>query len=351
MKQLTRIAVLSLLTFLASAGAMECEPQVHVLVGSRLPAEGGTTDAPSSPLTSPFGIDFNSHGEMYIVELAGGRIHRLTENGTLSRIAGDGSKGYSGDEGPAEHATFNGMHNVAISNTDDVYIADSWNHCIRRISAKTGTITTFAGTGAAGFRGDGAAAQNATFDFVMCIAFDPACEHLYIADINNHRIRAIDMKTNIVRTVAGNGKTGVPQNGDDAVASPLVDPRAVSADSNGNVYVLERGGHALRLVTPNGKIRTIAGTGEPGLQDGPALHAQLNAPKHLCLANDGQLFIADDKNHAIRRYDPRSNTLTTVLGHGSGKHAIRLRNPHGVAFENGRLYVVDMGHNRILRIE
>jgi len=346
-----RSVALLFLTFSTTAAAQEREPAVTVVVGNKLPSEGGAADAPASPLTAPFGVDFDSKGNMYIVELAGGRVHRLRPDGSLSTIAGDGSKGYSGDGGPAEQATFNGMHNVAISKTDDIYIADSWNNCIRKISAESGEITTFAGTGEAGFSGDGGPAAEAAFNYVMCITFAPDCGYLYVADINNRRIRVIDMQTNIVSTVAGNGEKGIPQDGALATESPLIDPRAVTADADGNVYVLERGGHALRLVTADGRIRAVAGTGEKGHHDGPALQAQFGSPKHLCLADGGVIYIADDQNHAIRKYDPQSESVTTVLGHAPGDQSTRLKNPHGVAWEAGKLYVVDMGHDRILRVE
>lgn len=348
---LCRIVPAIILALPSAAAAQEREPQVTVVVGNRLPSEGGRPDAPASPLRSPFGVDFDSHGTMFIVELEGGRVHRLEADVAFSTIAGDGSRSYSGDGGPAAGATFNGMHNVAVSGADDIYIADSWNHCVRKIDAQTGIITTFAGTGEKGFGGDGGPADRATFDFVMCITFDPLYERLYIADINNRRIRVIDMATKIVTTVAGNGEKGAPEDGANAVDSPLVDPRAVTADAHGNVYVLERGGHALRIVTPDGRIRTVAGTGRQGHRDGPAPEALFGAPKHLCLGENGVVYIADDQNHAVRKYDPHSNTVTTVLGHAPGDRSTRLKNPHGVTWKAGRLYVVDMGHDRILRID
>ncbi len=327
------------------------EAVVEVLIGNRLPEEGGQAEPPMSPLTSPFGVDFDSQGNMIIVELEGGRVHRFDTDGVLHKIAGDGSRTYSGDGGPAAAATFNAMHNVAIAKSDDIYIADSWNNCIRKIDAGTGIITTFAGTGESGFSGDGGPATEATFTYVMCITFSPDERYLDIADINNHRIRRIDMATNIVTTIAGNGEKGVPSDGALAIESPLVDPRAVTSDTNGNVYVLERGGHALRMVTPDGRIHTIAGTGEKGFRDGPALQAMLGAPKHLCRGEEGTLIIADDQNHAIRQYDPQSQTVTTLLGQGHGDPDIRLKNPHGVTFANNRLYISDMGHDRILTLE
>ncbi|MEZ6147735.1 MAG: hypothetical protein R3B91_20365 [Planctomycetaceae bacterium] len=170
----------------------------------------------------------------------------------MTKFAGDGSRTYTGDGGPAANATFNAMHNLAIAKSDDIYIADSWNNCIRKIDAKTGIITTFAGTGESGFSGDGGPANEATFTYVMCITFSPDERYLDIADINNHRVRRIDMATNIVTTIAGNGEKGVPTDGAIAMESPLVDPRAVTSDEEGNVYILEREamrcGSSLRMV-------------------------------------------------------------------------------------------------------
>ena len=345
------LTVVTLLIAWLPVGAMEPAPEVTVVVGSLSPDEGGNANAAKSPLDAPFGVDFDRAGNMVIVELAGSRVHRLAKDGGLATIAGDGSMAYGGDGGPAAKATFNGMHNVAITPSGDILIADSWNHCVRKIDAKSGLITTIAGTGAPGFGGDGGPATKAGFDYVMCITLSPDAGRLHIADLKNRRIRVIDMKTGIVDTVAGNGEQGVPADGAVARTSPLVDPRAVAADADGTVYVLERGGHALRAVTPDGTIRTVAGTGQRGFRDGPALEAQLNSPKHICLDAAGNVYIADDANEAIRKYDPRSKTLTTVVGRGVGKPAVQLSKPHGVCIENGTLYVVDMGNNRILRVD
>lgn len=185
----------------------------------------------------------------------------------------------------------------------------------------------------------------------MCISLNPANDALYVADLKNLRIRVIDLTTKLVHTIAGNGEKGVPEDGADARLSPLVDPRAVAVDSRGVVYILERAGHALRTVTPDGKILTVAGNGKNGYRDGPALEAQFASPKHLCVDDRQNVYIADDLNEAIRKYDPQTKTVTTVVGQGHGRPALKLLHPHGVCFERETLYVVDTGNDRILQVE
>ena len=172
-------------------------------------------------------------------------------------------------------------------------------------------------------------------------------DKVYIADIQNRRIRVADLKANKVTTIAGNGKRGVPKDGIKAANAPLVDPRAEAPDSKGNVYVLERGGHALRVVRPNGKIFTVVGAGKKGRRDGLGKQATLGAPKHICVDDADNVYIADEANDLIRKFDPRTGKVSTVLGHGK----VKLDYPHGVTWEKGKLYVVDTGNNRILRIE
>ena len=323
----------------------------EIIVGGLMAEEGGNWDPMNSPLKSPFGVDFNTYGDMWIVELEGGRVHRFEVAGELHLAGGDGTKSYHGDGGNLGAATFNGMHNCAVTPNGDLYIADSWNHCIRKVNAATGVISTIAGTGQQGFSGDGGPATAATFDFVMCITLNPANDVLHIADLNNHRIRALDLTSGLLTTVAGNGKKGIPKDGDVAVQSPLVDPRAVAEDSQGRIWILERSGHALRVVLPDGTIQTVAGTGTKGFVDGRGLISQFGSPKHLCLDDADNVYLADDENAAIRRFDSRTHEVTTILGKGQGDARIKLSHPHGVTWEQGWLYVVDMGHNRILRMK
>lgn len=339
-----------LLVMVSGRNSSAADQPVEFIVGGLMLAEGGTWQPAESPLLRPFGVDFDQHGRMFVVELEGGRVFRMDPEMELRQISGDGTESYNGDGGLAAKATYNGMHNVAVEQDGDVLIADSWNHCVRRIDAQTGIVSTIAGTGKKGFSGDDGPAVNATFDFVMCITLNPAGKVLHIADLNNRRIRAVDLATGNVTTVAGNGSKGIPADGSAAATSPLVDPRAVAADSAGSVYILERGGHALRVVRPDGLIHTVAGTGVKGTQDGIALQAQLNSPKHLCVDHRDRVIIADDENAAIRLFDPAAGTVSTVLGRGNGDARIRLLHPHGVCCEGDWIYVVDTGNNRILRM-
>jgi sugar lactone lactonase YvrE len=314
-------------------------------------------------LTAPFGVDFDQKGNLYLVEMTGHRVRRLEPGGLLSIVAGTGASGSKGDNGPAVNAEFNGIHNLGISPKDStaIYLADTWNNCVRKIDSTTGRVTKVAGTGDKGFAGDGGPAVSAKFGGIYCASFDPAGEQLYLADLDNRRIRVVNMKSGLVRTVAGNGQKGVPADGAVAVEAPLVDPRAVIADASGRVYVLERSGHALRVVEPDGRIRTVVGTGEKGNSgdDGPALKATMNGPKHLCFDREGRVIVADTENHVIRRYSPSDGTIVRIAGRGRAGFngvggpalQVELRQPHGVyVHPDGTLYISDSGNNRVLKI-
>lgn len=331
-----------------------------------LVAGGGThgADAPAKEcaLKEPFGVEFLPDGTMAIIEMvSGNRLLRVDKSGKLTVIGGTGVKGYSGDGGHAKAAQINGVHNIAVTPSGDIYLSDTWNHRVRKIDGRTGTITTVAGTGTKGFSGDGGPADKADFSSVIQIALDPGAKHLYVADIDNKRIRRITLATGVVETVAGNGKAGRPEDGSLAKESPLSDPRAVVPAEDGSFYILERNGNALRFVDVEGRIRTVAGTGAKGASGdgGPALDATMSGPKHLCLDRDGTVIIADAENHVVRRYDPKSGRITRIAGTGKkgtaglggDPLACELARPHGVTIgPDGLLYITDSYNNRVLRI-
>jgi len=328
---------------------------------------GGGTKSPSCPakevaLKEPFGVEFTTEGEMIIVEMTKGqRVLRLDKSGAVHHVAGTGKKGAEGDGGDPKTATFNGIHNLAILPDGTLLLADSFNQRVRRISANRSIVDNFAGDGRKGFGGDGGPAVQASIGTPMQVALDAKNEWLYIADLPNHRIRRVNMKSGVIDTIAGNGKKGVPTDGQSALEQPLVDPRAVVPDNQGGCYILERNGNALRYVDAVGKIKTVVGTGQKGLSGdgGPALAATMNGPKHLCLDRDGTVLIADAENHVIRRFDPKSGVINRVAGTGKAGAAgvggdplaCEMRRPHGVTIgPDGTLYITDSYNDRILRI-
>ena len=325
---------------------------------------GGGTGGDGSPATQakleePFSVGVDAAGNMFMTE-ASGRIVKVDAKGVIWTIAGEGGKGYAGDGGPATKARFNFPHNLIVAPSGDLLIADTLNNAVRTIDAKTGIVTTIAGTGGKGFAGDGGPAARAQFNGIYSIALDREGRRLYICDLGNLRIRVMDRASGIVTTVAGNGKPGIPSDGADAASSPLSDPRAVCVDSKGNLYILERGGNALRVVTPDGKIRTVAGTGRKGFggDDGPAIKAEMNGPKHLYPDMEDNILICDAEDYVVRKYIPATGRMVRVAGTGTKGATLdsdplktQLNRPHGVyVHTDGTIYIVDSYNGRVLRI-
>jgi DNA-binding beta-propeller fold protein YncE len=345
---------LLLALLLTSSSAARADKLVLVAGGG-----GNGTEAAKEKLVQPFGVDFVPGSDhIFVVEMAGGeRLRIVTADGAIVTAAGTGEKGNTGDGGDRLKATFNGMHSLAVG-PDGVYLADTWNNRVRLLGA--GRVDAFAGTGEKGFSGDGGPAKDAKFGGVFCVSFDPDKKNLYITDLDNKRIRKVDMKTQVVTTVAGNGEKGIPKDDEDALKQPLVDPRAHAVDKDGNIWILERGGHALRVVDAKGKIRTVAGTGKAGMGTGKAPEAAMNGPKHLCIDRDGSVLIADTENHRIVRYSPKTGTISLVAGTGKKGKTLGdgdplkadFNQPHGVNVhpKTGDIYISDATNGRVLKI-
>ena len=329
-----------------------------------LVAGGGTSTNTTAPikateakLSSPFGVDFDSAGNLYLVEMTGQRVRKLDQTGMLTVIAGTGEKG--AQNGPGLTAKFNSIHNLAVS-VNEIFLADTWNNQVRVLDLSSGNVRNMIGTGKKGFAGDGGPAIEATFGGIYCVSIGLDGQW-YLADLDNSRIRAVNRKTGIVRTIAGNGKIGVPPEGAKATEVPLNDPRAVIADAFGQVYILERNGNSLRLVDTNGMIRTLVGTGQKGNtgDGGDARLATMNGPKHLCFDLDGNVLIADTENHVIRQYRPRDGKIVRLAGTGrKGNKGVggpplelELNQPHGVCVhQDGTLYISDSSNHRVLKL-
>jgi DNA-binding beta-propeller fold protein YncE len=310
----------------------------------------------ATPVTNPYGIVVGPDGALYFCEVDTGLIRRLDlRRGTVTTVAGTGVKGYSGDGGPASQATFSAPHEIRFDKVGNLYIVERDSHVVRRMDAQTKVITTIAGTGSAGFSGDGGPATKAQLNRPHSIAFD-ASGNLLICDIGNHRVRVIELKTGTIQTLAGTG--GSEKTPDDApiAGSPLNGPRSIDTDPAGNMYLVLREGNAVfQLNARANRLMRIAGTGETGFSgDGSAaLQATLRGPKGIACAGQS-LYIADTENHAIRRVDMRTRRIETVLGTGQKGNGpdgdplgCGLNRPHGLSVHRGVLYVSDSENHRI----
>lgn len=356
---MTRL-LLSIAGFVFAVAIARADRLVHVAGGS------GPDGAPATEasVVQPFGVDFGADGTIYIVEMRGGeRLRAIDAKGNLITVAGKFNvHGYSGDGGPAIEATFNGMHNLAVGGDGHVYLADTWNNCVRAFDPATGKARLFKGKPTPLPPGADKAKPNAEFGGVFCVAFEPTGKTLYICDLDRKRIFKADRETGAMTLVAGNGKGGKPQDGQPAVEQPLSDPRAVAADRKGNVYILERNAHQLRVVGSDGAIRTVAGSGAKGTAGlgGPALAAQMSGPKHISIDKDDSVLIADAENHRILRYVPGKETIELIAGTGrKGKSGVdgdpkqaEFNRPHGIVVHppTGDLYISDSDNNRVLKI-
>lgn len=330
--------------------------------GSQSPPCAGTT----LQLKEPFYTEQDTQGRLVIAEMAEGqRLLRMDSKGMVQVIAGTGQKGKPGDGAEdALKASFDGVHNIAIHpRTGDIYLADTWNCVVRKYDEKMKSITTIAGTGKKAFSGDGGDALKAELGGIYCVALDPAGDRLYLADLHNSCIRMVDLKSGKIRRVAGNGKKGRPVEGGIAIEQPLLDPRAVAVNGSGDVYVLERGGNALRVVRSDGKIHTVVNkAGIKGLDgaDGPAFDCRMNGPKHIQIDQKNRVLIADAENHQILRYDPQTERTERLAGtgkpgssglNGPAREAM-LNRPHGVyELPGGDIVITDSYNNRILKLE
>jgi sugar lactone lactonase YvrE len=271
-------------------------------------------------------------------------------------VAGNGSAGYSGDGGAATGAQLNFPLGIWVDSAGNLFIADYRNHSVRKVSP-AGVITTVAGTGVAGFSGDGGPATSAQFHYTYGVTADSS-GNLYVADSDNNRIRRIS-PAGIVTTVAGAGPGGYFGDGGPATSSYLYLPTGVARDAAGNMYIAEMYGR-VRKVAPDGVITTVAGTGVAGYSGdgGPATSAQVRDLTGLCLDGSGNLYLADRSDHRIRKVSP-AGIITTVAGNGvrgfSGDGgpatAAQLSGPSGVTVDSaGNIYIADAGNSRVRKV-
>ena len=335
-------------------------PSIETVAGTgAFGSSGDGGPATAAQLDNPRGVALDSAGNLYIADSTNNRIRRVDASGNISTFAGTGSSGFSGDGGPAAAAQIFAPGGVALDSAGNLYIGGSSNHRVRRVNP-LGVISTVAGTGSTGFSGDGGPAAAAQFRFPIGVAVDGNGRNLYIADNQNHRIRRVDASGNI-STVAGTGTAGFGGDGGQATAAMLDDPVDVALDGAGNLYIADQSNHRIRRVDASGNISTVAGTGTAGFggDGGAATAAMLDDPLGVALDGAGNLYIADRDNHRIRRVDA-SGTISTIAGTGTigfggdggPATAAQLSSPGSVAVDGASryIYVSDAGNHRIRRI-
>jgi sugar lactone lactonase YvrE len=346
-----REALKAVFVVLSATRAGAAGPSVSTLIGTGSP--GYSEEA----VNNPYGLLIGPDRALYFCDLDNQRIRRLdlTTHRTTT-VAGNGQKAYSGDGGPAPTASLNMPHEIQFDAVGNLYIAERDNHVIRKVEAKTGVVSTLAGTGVPGFSGDGGPAAQAQLRQPHSIAFD-STGRLLICDIGNHRIRRLDLSTRTIETYGGTGERQPTPDGAPVHGTPLNGPRTIAVDTEGHLYVALREGNAIyRVDRRTGRIHHVAGTGEQGYggDGGPARLATLAGPKGLACAR-GSLYVADTENHVVRRIDLETGIITTVLGtgrRGDGPEPDPLRcalsRPHGVFVDaGGVLYIGDSEAHRI----
>ncbi len=318
------------------AGAVDAYPFGPV-------GDGGP--ATNAFLFSPNGVVADGFGNVFIADTLNERIRKVSPNGIITTLAGDGfssspiSGGYSGDGGPATNAELNLPIGAVVDSSGNIFIADAQNRRVRKVDTN-GIITTFAGNGSAGIAGDGGPATNAQLNYPFRLAFDTA-GNLFIDDSRQHIVRRVDTN-GIISTVAGTGSSGYTGDGGAATNAEINGPGAVAADGAGNVYIADEYQNVIRKVDDQGIITTVIGTGyfnlsgpEPGGYSGdggPAIDAELNVPCGLAVDGAGNLFIADDYNSCIRKVSVSGSlvlTLPSASLANSGNYSVVISNPYG----------------------
>jgi streptogramin lyase len=330
----------------------------QTLVGDGNPGfTGNFGPAKDSQIDNPFGVLRGPDGALWFTEYGGQRVRRLLKDGSLATVVGDGKRGLLGNGGTALNASLNMPHEIRFDPFGDLYIADMGNHVIRKVEMKTGKIDTLAGTGLPKFGGDGGPAKLAYLKQPHSIQFGrDAC--MYVCDTGNNLIRRISMGSGIITTFAGTGAQGPTPDGAPIQGTPLSGPRALDVDREGNLWLVTReGNQVLKLDMLNERIQVIAGTGEKGYSGdgGPARQATFRGPKGISLDKDGNVWIADTENNAVRRINMATGTIETIAGTGErgdgpdgDASTCKLSRVHGVfADADGAVYIGDSENHKI----
>ena len=339
--------------------------------------------ATSAQLNFPNGVAVDAAGNLYIADTENFRIRKVGTSGTITTVAGNGTAGYSGDGGAATAAELNTPDGVAVDAAGNIYIADLVNNRVRAVNTQASTITvlgvtiapgniaTVAGNGTAGYSGDGGAAISAELSSPYGMTADQA-GNLYIADESNDRVRKVDTSGTIT-SVAGNGTAGYSGDGGTATSAELNFPSGVAVDAGGTLYITDAGNYRIRVVDTTQTITTVAGNGTAGYSGdgGAATGAQLYEPQDVVVDTAGNYYIADVLSNRIRAVNTQGSAITvvgvtiapgnvaTVAGNGAAGYSgdggastsAELYFPGGVAVDAvGNLYIADVDNSRIRKV-
>jgi streptogramin lyase len=358
--------MLPIVLLICAAGA-DPDPTITTVAGEgRMGSHGDGGPALKAALNQPFDVAFDKAGNLYFSDTNNHRVRKVdAKTGRISTVAGTGTKGFSSNGVPAVVANLNEPYGLALDADGNLFVVDRLNYCVRKVDAKTGNISTVAGTsGKSGFAGDGGPATKAQLAEPNGICLDGKGK-LYIADVAGHRVRVVDLKTGTIRTLVGNGKGASTGDGGPLKNAALNGPRAVAMHPDGSLILVERNGHRLRRIDLKaGKIEAFAGTGKSGYtgDGGPALQATFDGPKEIDIDSDGNVYVVDTENEAIRRIDAKTGIVTTIAGKGRTKTpglgdggpatAATLGRPHGVAVgPDGAVYIGDTNSHRIRKVK
>jgi sugar lactone lactonase YvrE len=331
-------------------------PYISTVGGGGGPAgycgDGGL--ATSACLNFPIGAAVNGNNNLFIVDTFNNRVRQFKSPGPITTVAGKGTADFCGDHGPATNACLNVPEAVAVDAEGNLFIADTFNNRIRKVSVN-GTITTVGGSGIAGFCGDSGEATSACLNFPHGVTADDK-GNIFIADTFNHRVRRI--AKGIITTVAGNGTPGFCGDNGAAISACLQFPVAVAVGSDGNLFITDLGNQRIRKIY-GGTITTVAGNGAMGFcgDGGPSTSACLSSPAGIAIDTSGNLFIADTGNQRIRQVNS-FGTITTVAGNGTAGFCgdggaatdACLNGPTGIDVDKNDLFIVDQQNNRIRRV-
>ena len=341
-----------------TTGAQPSASSVQTFAGTGVKGfSGDGGPATEAQLDDPTGISRAGDGALYLCDTANHRIRKVSTDGKITTVAGTGEPGWNGDGGPATQARLNEPYEVRSDRAGNLFWVERLSHTVRKRDAKTGLISTITGTGVSGSSGDGGPGEKAQLSDPHSIGFDRHGD-LYIADVKNHRIRKVNMKSGIITTFAGTGEKKPTPDGAPFATSPLHGPRALDFDREGNLWIALREGNAVfKLNVAQGTAHLVAGNGKKSFtgNGGPAKEASLHGPKGLSVAPDGNVYIADTENHAIRMIDVKRGTMEIVTGtgvKGDGPEGdplkCQLARPHGIYVDaEGSIFIGDSETHRV----